>query len=97
MRPSVIIQILLLIATSNKIFAWRPEKGSTKRKLHIYSSFKLLINVSYHKSQLKKWTKSSINYGLVNNPYGGWLEEREKKKGKKCCMALIVAIEKNTN
>lgn len=33
-------------------------------------------------SQLKKRTKSSINYGLVNNPYGGWLEER-KEKGKK--------------
>lgn len=30
-------------------------------------------------SQLKKRTKSSIDYGLVNNPYGGWLEKREKK------------------
>lgn len=46
-------------------------------------------------SQLKKRTKSSINYGLVNNPYGGWLEEREKKRGRRnCCMALVVAIEK---
>lgn len=46
-------------------------------------------------SQLKKRTKSSINYGLVNNPYGGWLEERKKKTGRRnCCMALAVAIEK---
>lgn len=78
-RQSVMIQILLLIATSNKFLRGIPEKSSTKRKLHIYSSFKLLINVSYHMSQLKKRTKSSINYRLVNNPYGGWLEEREEK------------------
>lgn len=82
-RQSVMIQILLLIATSNKFLRAIPEKSSTKRKLHIYSSFKLLINVSYHMSQLKKRTKSSINYGLANKPYGAWLEEREeKKKGK---------------